>query len=154
MYVATPQLWPVLAIFLAISIPLAITDAKEFRLPIWLNLSLSFFGLLGPAIASVASGNPYSITATIPATLIGASFLVIFLFAGENLGFGDVILIFGLSLYTGYISYLHALAALLIGCLLTLTWITLRKIKGDPNKHIPFGPGLIVGTLVTLVLPV
>ncbi|MGQ4519103.1 prepilin peptidase [Dermabacteraceae bacterium CCM 9520] len=153
MYLTTPALWPLLATFLLIATPLAITDAREYRLPLWLNLSLTATGLIGPLLSAIFLSAPYSATAPLTALAVGLLLLAIFIFAGDGLGFGDVILVFGLTLYTAQVSYVHAMGAIFIGCLLTIAWLKIRRLRGMAGRHIPFGPGLIAGALAMMLLP-
>lgn len=153
MYLLTPSLWPALLAFLALAVPLAITDAREFRLPLPLNLGLLGSALVLLPIASIWTGDGSLLTAAITGGVVTVLLLALFLLARGGLGFGDVILGAGLGLYGGFVSPLALLAGLWIGCLGTLLWALARKRRGMRGS-VPFGPGLILGTALVLVVPI
>lgn len=152
MYLTTPALWPALIAFLALAIPLVITDAREFRLPLPLNL-----GLLGSAvvllpIAAIWLGGGHLLTAAITAGAVTILMALLFTLARGGLGFGDVILVAGLGAYGGFASPAATIAGMWIGCLGTLIWALLRRRNGTTGPT-PFGPGLILGTTLALLVP-
>lgn len=154
MYVTTPALWPALAVFLILAVPLLITDARHQRLPLPVNLGLLGGGLAVLAIASfpldLGAGRFYgALLAAGAATMV---MLVLFVVAAGQLGFGDVILTAGLALYAGYNTPVLPFAAIVVGCLLTLVHGRIAH-RGKPGGPVPFGPGLIVGTLLALLVP-
>ncbi|MBP2380682.1 hypothetical protein [Brachybacterium sacelli] len=153
MFLFTPALWPALLAFLALATPLAIKDAREFRLPLPLNLGLLGSALVLLPIASIWTGAGPLLTAAITGGVVTVLLLGLFILARGGLGFGDVILGTGLGLYGGFVSPLALLAGLWIGCLGTLIWAVLRKRRGVRGS-VPFGPGLILGTALVLVVPV
>lgn len=153
MYLLTPALWPVLAVFLALALPMAITDARQSRLPLPLNLGLLGAGAVLLSIAATWVGFGHLLQAVTSFGIATVLMLVLFVISRGNLGFGDVILVAALSLYSGFISPLAMLAGFWIGCLVTLGWILVRRRRGVQGP-IPFGPGLIAATLLILVLPV
>lgn len=153
MYLLTPQLWPALALFLLLALPMVVTDARESRLPLPLNLGLLGTGAVVLPITAVWVGFDHLIWAAVSCAIATVLMLVLFVISRGGLGFGDVILVAALALYSGFVSPLLMLAGIWLGCIGTLGWILVRRRRGI-RGHIPFGPGLILGTLLVLVVPV
>lgn len=153
MYLLTPQLWPALAIFLLFALPMVVTDARESRLPLPLNLGLLGAGAIALPITAVWVGFEHLVWAAVSCGIATVLMLVLFVISRGGLGFGDVILVAALSLYSGFISPLMMLGGIWLGCIATLGWILVRR-RRDVRGHVPFGPGLILATLLVLVTPV
>lgn len=152
MYLATAALWPALIAFLAFAAPMAITDAREFRLPLWLNLGLVGSAALLLPIASIWVGGAHLIMAAVTAVIVTVLMGLLFMLARGGLGFGDVILVAGLGAYGGFASPAMALGGMWIGCLGTLIWAITRRLRGITGPT-PFGPGLIIGTALAMLIP-
>lgn len=152
MYATTPALWPALLAFIVLAVPLAITDARESRLPLPLNLALLGSAAVLLPMASVWTGVDHLIWSVVSFAIATLLMLILFVIARGGLGFGDVILVGGLSLYTGFISPLLMLAAIWVGAIATLGWVAVRRRRGTRGP-VPFGPGLILASLTALVIP-
>lgn len=152
MFLETPALWPALVAFVVFCAPMLVTDAREQRLPLPLNLGLIASGVTLLPMASIWQGWEALLAAG--STSLGLTILALILFvvARGHLGFGDVILTAGLALYGGYVSPFAALGGFWFGSLGTLLWALLRRKRGVLGP-VPFGPGLILGTLAALVVP-
>lgn len=153
MYLLTPQLWPAFTLFLLLALPMVVTDARESRLPLPLNLGLLVAGAVALPITAVWVGFDHLIWAAVSCGIATALMLVLFIISRGGLGFGDVILVSALALYSGFISPLMMLAGIWLGCIATLGWILMRRRRGI-RGHVPFGPGLILATLLVLVAPI
>lgn len=153
MYLLTPQLWPAFTLFLLLALPMVVTDARESRLPLPLNLGLLVAGAIALPITAVWVGFDHLIWAAVSCGIATALMLVLFIISRGGLGFGDVILVSALALYSGFISPLMMLAGIWLGCIATLGWILMRRRRGI-RGHVPFGPGLILATLLVLVAPI
>ena len=152
MYLTHPELWPALLTFIAFCTPMAITDAREHRLPLPLTLGLIGAGALTLTYASALIDWKHLINAGVSAVIVTLFMIGLFIAARAHLGFGDVILTCGLALFTGFISPIHAIGALWLGCLFSLAW-ALKRRREDETGPIPFGPGLIAGATLTLFAP-
>ncbi|MGP5307021.1 prepilin peptidase [Brachybacterium alimentarium] len=153
MYLSTPQLWPALALFLLLALPMVVTDARESRLPLPLNLGLLGAGAVALSITAAWVGFEHLIWAAVSCGIATALMLILFVVSRGGLGFGDVILVAALALYSGFISPLMMFAGTWLGSVATLGWILVRRRRGF-HGHAPFGPGLILATLLVLVAPV
>lgn len=153
MYATTPALWPALLAFIALAVPLVITDARESRLPLTLNLALLGSAAVLLPVASIWTGVDHLIWSVVSFAIATLLMLVLFVIARGGLGFGDVILVGGLSLYTGFVSPLLMLTAIWVGAIATLGWMLVRRRRGIRGP-VPFGPGLILASLAALVVPV
>ena len=65
MYLLTPQLWPALALFLLLALPMVVTDARESRLPLPLNLGLLGAGAVALPITAVWVGFDHLVSAAV-----------------------------------------------------------------------------------------
>lgn len=153
MYLLTPQLWPAFALFLLLALPMVVTDARESRLPLPLNLGLFGAGAVALPITAVWVGFEHLVWAAVSCGIATALMLLLFVISRGGLGFGDVILVAALALYSGFVSPLVMLAGIWLGCIATLGWSLVRRRRGV-RGHVPFGPGLILATLLVLVVPV
>lgn len=78
--------------------------------------------------------------------------LAIVIFKKEGMGFGDVKLMAVLGLVFGFkIILVIALLSFLIGAIVGGTLLLLRKKKTD--DYIPFGPFIVLATLILMVVP-
>lgn len=152
MYATTPVLWPLLAVFIALGVPLLIHDARSKRLPLPLNLGLLGSAVVGLPLTALWLDPRHLVSALTAAAIITAIALITFIIARGGFGFGDVILVAGLGLYGGYVSILAALTGLWIGSILTLAWMLWRRHRGIHGTT-PYGPGLIIGTALAMVIP-
>lgn len=97
------------------------------------------------------SANVYYINYLISAVSSFAAFLFIFLATrGRGIGFGDVVYVFFMGLLLGFPKIILGFyIAFLSGAIISLILIALKlkKLRGDT---IPFGPFLVIGTIVSL----
>lgn len=141
-------LWLVAGVIMAI---LFVYDLKWFLLPDKLTIALAVIGLaiLGVSMAESQEILPVLYSAIGSVGILAGLYAIIFLLSGGRwVGFGDVKLGIGLGLLLA--DWQLALVALflanLIGCLIVLPLMVVRKLKR--NARIPFGPLLISGTII------
>lgn len=143
-------LWLVAGVGLAI---LFVYDLKWFLLP-----NAVMFSVIGVGAASaiVVLLQAADIVATLISTLVGVVilsglYLVIYLISkGQWIGFGDIKLGLALALLLSdwRLAFLALFAANLIGCVIVIPGMASGKI--NRQTRIPFGPLLILGTVVAL----
>lgn len=145
--------WGALAVFLTGGIPLAVVDARTFRLPnrgtfplaaalggYWLGLALTT-GEWGKLLQAVVC----AITIAVIALLIGMV---------GTLNFGDIKLMLAIGLLTGWVSWILPLYALLAGYFLGVPHASVllaRKKRGGPTE-LAFGPYLAAGAAIAFAL--
>lgn len=127
-------------------------DVKWFLLPDSLTIALAVIGL---AIVGVSAAETQDIGQTLltalgaVAALAGLYGVLFAVSQGRWVGFGDVKLGVGLGLIL--VDWQLALVALflanLIGCLIVIPLLAVKKLKR--NSHIPFGPLLISGAILS-----
>lgn len=143
---------------LVISVRLSRIDLREHRLPNAIVFPAYPIAGLLLGVASLLMGDWWGLLRMI----LAAAALWVFYFAlrwvyPPGMGYGDVKLAGLLGLYLGYLSWGHALLASVAAFVLAgLTGIVLILMqKGGLKTRIPFGPFMIFGALlVMLVLPV
>jgi len=141
-------------IFLVGFLTLALYDLKWFLLP-----DVVVFPLVGLAVIQVLArtfifdGGWHSlISAALGAAIISGLFCAIYVVSkGTWIGFGDVKLGVVLGLLAGGVlpALLVLFVASVLGTLIALPLVLLKK--ADRKSHLPFGPLLIVGTVVVVL---
>jgi leader peptidase (prepilin peptidase)/N-methyltransferase len=136
------------AIYLAAVTPeLAYVDLRERRLPDRMTLPGIGVGVAGVAIEGVASHTvPW--TPIVAAAALGAVFFVLALAGGMGLGDVKLVPAIGLASPTLAIAVVAPLAAFVLGGVLSVVVLVGR----GRGARIPFGPFLLAGYVVALVL--
>ncbi|WP_445081895.1 prepilin peptidase [Streptomyces spongiicola] len=138
-----------------VAVLLALVDRNVHRLPDQLTLPLAAAAavLLGGAAALPGAGGSWT-TALLGGPVLGAGYLVLFLVHPNGMGFGDVKLALSLGVVLGWygweVLFVGAFAGFLLGAVYGLGLVVLRGARRD--TAIPFGPFMVSGTLVGLLL--
>lgn len=141
-------LWLIAGVIMAI---LFAYDAKWYLLPNKLTIALAVVGL---AVVGVTALQTQDIVGTV-VSAIGSVLVLSGLYAvlyyvskGRWVGFGDVKLGIGLGLLLvdWQLALIAVFIANLLGCLVVIPLLLTKKI--ERNAHIPFGPFLILGTIL------
>ncbi|MFD5034189.1 prepilin peptidase [Streptomyces sp. NPDC058405] len=149
---------PELAVWLLLApfaVLLALVDRNVHRLPDQLTLPLAAAAavLLGPAALLPGAGGSWP-TALLGGLVLGGCYFVLFLINPNGMGFGDVKLALSLGVVLGWYGWLvlfvGAFAGFLLGSLYGLGLMLLRR--AGRKSAIPFGPFMITGALLGLVL--
>lgn len=142
-------LWLVAGVIMAI---LFAYDAKWFLLPDVATIALA---LVGVGIVGVSAAETQDLGGTLLATIgsvgiLGGLYAVLYaLSKGRWVGFGDVKLgaALGLLLVDWELAAVALFTANLLGCLIVIPLLATKKLKR--NAHIPFGPLLIAGAIIS-----
>ncbi|QQM46947.1 prepilin peptidase [Streptomyces liliifuscus] len=134
---------------------LAVVDFTVQRLPDVLTLSLAGAALVLLAGAAAAPENAGDwLTALYGALALGGGYFVLFLINPNGMGFGDVKLALGLGAALGWYGWgallLGTFAGFLFGGLYGLGLVVVRR--AGRKTSMPFGPFLIAGALVGLLI--
>lgn len=150
---------PVLPAYLylaLVAMPLAAIDVEQHRLPDVLTLP-SYpisLALLGVAAPFVPSGGRHMIGALVGLAALGLVYLVLFLVNSSGIGFGDVKLAGVLGAYLGWLGadtwIVGAFLGVLFGGVYALALVVMRK--ATRKTQIPFGPFMLAGALVAVLL--
>jgi leader peptidase (prepilin peptidase) / N-methyltransferase len=140
----------------AVGVALAFIDARYQRLPDALTL-LSYpvaLVLLGAAALAVPDGGRRFVVALIGLAAAWLLFLIQALVYPAGIGWGDVKLSGVLGLYLGWLGVSALVAGLFLGYLLAaLAGLGLLAARRATRKsQLPFGPFLLAGTLIAIVL--
>lgn len=126
-------------------------DARWFLLPDAINYTVAAVALVGVVATAIGSPDPVSVLLNAAggvAVLSGIYLLIYVISKGRWIGFGDVKLGIGLGLLVA--DWQLALVALflanLVGCLFVIPLMVVGKLKR--TSYVPFGPLLIVGTIL------
>lgn len=155
--------WALLPAYLAfatIGVALAWIDADVHRLPLGLTRPAYVILALQLTLASIASGDWAALrrAAIAGAVTWGVYFLLALLAAllRSGFGFGDVQLAGLIGLATGYLSGWGPVIATYAAFLLSGAYGVWRLVtrRGSRKDDIPFGPWMLVGALLALLLEV
>lgn len=145
------------AYFVVLALRLSVADIRHHRLPNALVLPAYPVAGLLLAGAALAAGEPERLAgAGGGAALLWSAYFLLRLLNPAGMGFGDVKLAGVLGLYLGFAGWLHLLvgtaAAFVAGGAWGLMLIISRR--GTGKTAVPFGPFMLAGAAVALVLPV
>jgi leader peptidase (prepilin peptidase) / N-methyltransferase len=139
----------------AISVPLAMIDTIEHRLPNKVLLVTYPVLLILFSLGSILHSDPTSLLRALTSMIAIASFyLTLALSFPDGLGAGDVKLGGLLGLVLGWTSWTALITGTLLGWLLGAgAWFTLR-LTGHMTRDslLPLGPFLLLGTLITIAV--
>jgi prepilin signal peptidase PulO-like enzyme (type II secretory pathway) len=127
-------------------------DAKWFLLPDVVNYFVVFIAVVSAFLAFVTSGYSIgsleSIAGSI-AILSGLYFILYLVSKGEWIGFGDIKLGLGLGLLLAdwRLAFITLFLANLIGSMIVVPLVAFKKL--NRKAHVPFGPLLIVGAIIS-----
>ncbi|MFJ1745346.1 prepilin peptidase [Streptomyces sp. NPDC088116] len=149
---------PELAVWLLLTplaVLLALVDRNVHRLPDHLTLPLAVAAVVLLGLAALLPGDGGSWPAALLGGLaLGACYFVLFLINPNGMGFGDVKLAVPLGVTLGWYGWpvlcVGAFAGFLFGSLYGLGLMLLRR--AGRKSAIPFGPFMITGALVGIVL--
>jgi leader peptidase (prepilin peptidase)/N-methyltransferase len=146
---------PAYLVFTAGLLALALIDLDTFLLPnrIVYPLTAVLLALLAiPALVD-GEGDAY-LRALLGGAAAFAFFFVVHLVSPRGMGFGDVKLSFSLGVALGWISgglvFLGLFFGFLLGSVIGVALIALGS--HDRKAHIPFGPFLVAGTLIGVLV--
>ncbi|MBY8844629.1 A24 family peptidase [Streptomyces sp. SP2-10] len=148
---------PELVVWLSLApvgVLLAAVDVASHRLPDVLTLPLAAAALVLLGVTALLSGAGGNWTSALLSSLIlGVCYFVLFLIS-KGFGFGDVKLAFVLGAVLGWYGWVIVLVGTFAGYLLgALYGIGLMLLgRADRMSSIPFGPFLLAGTLVGVLL--
>lgn len=133
-------------VFVGVLIALALIDFDTFRLPDVLTLPLLGIGLMG---AASIPGNSTGWESLLSALGAGAVFWLIALVFPKGMGLGDVKLIAAMGAFLGFPAiFLAIFIASSVGAVTGIFFVLVGK--KDYRQHIPFGPYLALGAILTL----
>lgn len=140
----------------AIGVALAAIDLDTMKLPNILTLPSYGVGIVLLGIAAAVDGDTTRIVRAVEgmAVLYALYFVLCYATAGKGMGFGDVKLAGVLGLYLGWLGwpevFVGSFAAYLLGGGVGIAVIALGK--GGRKTRIPFGPFLIAGALIAVLV--
>ncbi|MFJ2060366.1 prepilin peptidase [Streptomyces sp. NPDC087908] len=146
------MVWLLAALVLVL---LGVIDLKVHRLPNVLTLPLAASALAGLGVAALLPGASGSFTGALGGMLaLAGGYFVLFLISPRSLGFGDVKLALALGAALGWYGWTALIAGTIAAHALAgvyaLALLILRK--APHTSSIPFGPFLVSGTLLGVLL--
>ncbi|MFD5424640.1 prepilin peptidase [Streptomyces sp. NPDC127084] len=144
--------WVLLA---PVAVLLALVDSRVHRLPDLLTLPLAAAAAVLLGGAALVPGAAGSWTAALLGGLVlGGAYFTLFLINPRGMGFGDVKLAVSLGIALGWygweVLFAGAFAGFLLGAVYGFGLVLLRR--ASRGSAIPFGPFMIGGTLIGLLM--
>jgi leader peptidase (prepilin peptidase)/N-methyltransferase len=139
----------------AVSVPLAVIDILEQRLPARLVTPSQAVLAALYTVASVLHPEDLSdlVRAVLGATALAAFYLLLALASRGGLGAGDVKLGGLLGLALGWSGWSALITATFLGWFAAAGWLVLRAARRQPrNSALPMGPFLLAGALFAITL--
>lgn len=143
------------AVFLICAPVLALIDLREHRLPNRIIYPWALFTLALVPLLGLLLGDGSAVLRAVAAGLTWALvFLGIRLVHPPSLGMGDVKLVLVLGVYAGFLGWPVLGAAVVLSCLSggLVSAALLITRRADRRTAIPFGPFLLLGTGLALLL--
>jgi len=139
-----------------LGVGLSAVDLKHHRLPDALTLPAIPISLAAVALTKWLSPDSGSVPrAVIAGVALGAIFGLLAVSTPRNMGWGDVKLVVSVGILLGFVSWsvvlLGMIAAFMLGALAAIVGIVVRH--WNLKSAIPFGPFLLAGCWMALVLP-
>lgn len=151
---------PALAVvFVLASVVLLVLTAIDIdvrRLPDRLTYPLFLGSLVGLFVVGLVEGELDDwVRALLGAAALGGLYFLLALIGGGNrMGLGDVKLSPSVGLLLGYLSWTHVVLGTAVCILSAGVVAAVLLIRGASRKsHLAFGPHMVIGALVVLVLP-
>jgi len=141
-------LWLIAGVGLAI---LFVYDTKWYLLPDKVNFAVIGIGILSALSVFINSNDKVGTLINIAGSvfILSGIYLILYIYSkGKWIGFGDIKLGLGLGLLLAdwELAFVALFAANLVGCLVVIPPMITGKLKRD--SHVPFGPLLIIGTVI------
>ncbi len=148
----TPQLWLAWSALTTANVLACAIDARTTWLPARLSHAGWFVALAGTLLACGVDGSWWPLAAAAAgAVVVGGFFHLVWRFTGQ-LGYGDVRLAATIGAVTALSSASMVAWALLTGTLLGAVTGIVERARGRRGGF-PYGPGLLAGAFVALLLP-
>jgi leader peptidase (prepilin peptidase) / N-methyltransferase len=146
---------PAFLVLAAVAVPLALVDVSVLRLPDPLVATAFGAGVVLLAAVAFPAGTPDRLLrAAEAAAACGALYLVLALLPGSGMGFGDVKLGAVLGWYLGWLGWFAVVLGVVLTPLVNLPFLvaTLVTRRADRRKTMPYGPAMLLATVLTTVL--
>lgn len=149
-----------LLMYLALTPMLLSAFVIDYRLqiiPNRLNLTIFETGLVFAFLYGINSNLTVVINMLLGSIVGAGIFLIITLIGGliagkEAMGFGDVKLMGALGLYFGVANIIIiSVMSFLLGAIISIILLATKKKKTD--EYIPFGPFIVLATLIAIIVP-
>jgi leader peptidase (prepilin peptidase)/N-methyltransferase len=151
---------PVLPLFVALVVlgtGLGAIDLACHRLPLILVSPAIGVGAVLLALLAAVTGEWGSFgRALLGAVVLGVVYYLLYLVPGQNLGFGDVRLAVLLGLFLGWLGWAQVIWGILLPWLVNGPVVLALLLTGRVTRksRLPFGPAMLAGALLAVVVPV
>ncbi|MDJ0317212.1 prepilin peptidase [Arthrobacter antibioticus] len=138
-----------------LSVILSIIDIRTHTLPNRLVLpAYPIAAVLLLAASLLARAPHYALSAAVGALAMGALYWLLWFLYPAGMGFGDVKLAGVLGLFLGFLGWQHVVIGMAAGFVVGGLWgiALIVSRRGTAKSSIPFGPAMLAGAMVTMLL--
>ncbi|MGC3953992.1 MAG: prepilin peptidase [Propionicimonas sp.] len=149
---SAPAHWPVWVVVGTVGVLLAVVDAHTGFLPRLLTWWFGGLVLVATVVTAILAGNPLiALIALLCGAGAGLMFRLLWQIGG-GMGFGDVRLAAVVGLAAGATSVDLAVWSLLLGGVAGVVWGVVTRLRRGADGPFPYGPALIMGPYLALVV--
>lgn len=149
---SAPAQWPVWLVVGTVGVLLAVVDAHTGFLPQLLTWWFGGLVLVATVVTAILAGNLLiALIALLCGACAGLMFRLLWQIGG-GMGFGDVRLAAVVGLAAGATSVALAVWALLLGGVAGVVWGVVTRLRRGADGPFPYGPALIMGPYLALVV--
>lgn len=141
--------------YMVMAVRLTVIDIKHQLLPNRIVFpSAAVAGVLLLSASLFMLDGATALRTVLGAAVMWAVYVVLRLISPSSMGYGDVKLAFVLGLYLGFVSWQAVLWGTVLAFLLGAVWglVLIASRRGTGKTQIPFGPFMLAGALVALVV--
>jgi leader peptidase (prepilin peptidase)/N-methyltransferase len=137
--------------FLITAFKLSKIDFREHRLPNLLVLISYVGGILGFVLVALTQNDPWILLSAFAGSLVACVvYLLIHMLGG--MGMGDVKYAAVVGLYLGSLGWTYLYLGSLISFACAALWVLPLMFSSRKTRHVPFGPFMALGVLVSGLL--
>ena len=141
--------------YLVMAVRLTVIDIKLQLLPnriVFPSAAIAGVLLLSASLFMLDGGT--ALRTVLGAVVMWALYVVLRLISPSSMGYGDVKLAFVLGLYLGFVSWQAVMWGTVLAFLLGGLWglVLIVSRRGTGKTQIPFGPFMLAGALVVMVV--
>jgi leader peptidase (prepilin peptidase)/N-methyltransferase len=144
--------WPAWIGLVSLGALLGLIDLHTTFLPLRLNYLTAAVTAVGVAVSAWLQGDWWVLVTAAVAGAVGAGLFWLIWRVSHGFGFGDVRLAGLIGIVAGSRGGAFALAAFFLGTLVGAAWALVQRSRRRTDEPFPYGPALLLGPLVALLV--
>jgi leader peptidase (prepilin peptidase)/N-methyltransferase len=144
--------WPAWIGLVSLGALLGLIDLHTTFLPLRLNYLTAALAAVGVAVSAWLQGDWWVLVSAAAAGAVGAGLFWLIWWVSHGFAFGDVRLAGLIGIVAGSRSGAFALATFFFGTLVGAAWALAQRRRKGTDEPFPYGPALLLGPLVALLV--